>query len=81
MEFVEKYPEKQWNWAWISSNPRTTKEIIEKHMSANPYEYQAYWNWSYISCNPNITIEFIEKYSEKPWRWDRISGNDFKTKL
>ena len=53
MEIIEKYPEKPWNWDWISCNPNITMEIIEKHPEKP-------WNLSHvqISCNPNITMEF-----------------------
>ena len=53
MEFIEKHPEKPWDWAWISKNPNITIKMIEKHPDKP-------WNWRYISRNPNLTIEFIE---------------------
>ena len=38
---IEKYPEKSWNWGWMSQNPNVTMEIIEKH-SEKP------WSWYVI---------------------------------
>jgi hypothetical protein len=68
MEFIEKHPEKPWDWESISDNPNITMEIIEAH----PEEH---WDWVSISMNPNITMDIIEKYPEKPWDWLGISKN------
>ena len=68
MEFIEKYPEKPWNWWSISNNPKLTMEIIEKYPEKP-------WNWWGISNNPKLTMEIIEKYPEKPWNWLGISCN------
>jgi hypothetical protein len=68
MEFIEKYPDKPWNWNRISTNPNITMEFIEKYPDKP-------WNWNWIPENPNITMEFIEKYPDKPWDWDYISMN------
>ena len=68
MEFIEKNPNKSWNWKGISWNPNITMEIIEKYPNKP-------WDWGGISCNPNITMEIIEKYPNKPWDWRGISCN------
>ena len=47
MEFIEKHPDKDWNWDWISRNPNITMEMIEKIPKP--------WNWRFISENSNIT--------------------------
>ena len=65
---IEKYPEKPWNWEYISYNPNITIEIIEN----NP---EKPWDWYGISQNPNITMEMIDKYPDKPWDWNYISKN------
>ena len=44
MEFVEKYPEKPWNWDWISYNPNLTMEFVEQHPEKP-------WDWINISRN------------------------------
>ena len=31
MEFIEKYPDKPWDWRLISANPNITMEFIEKY--------------------------------------------------
>ena len=63
-----KYPNKLWDWDWISSNPNITLEFIEKYPDKP-------WHWICISGNPNITMEFIEKYPDKRWNWPLISSN------
>ena len=35
---IQKYPEKPWNWFWISHNPNITWE----HILINP---EKPWNW------------------------------------
>ena len=71
IEIIEKNPDKDWDWMWISNNPNLTIDYIEK----NPDKP---WDWEMISCNPNITIEIIEKYIDKPWDWNEISRNLLK---
>jgi DNA-dependent RNA polymerase auxiliary subunit epsilon len=53
-KLLEKYPDKPWNWRWISKNPNLTMEFIEK----NPDKP---WDWENLSRN--FTIEFIKKKS------------------
>ena len=65
---LEKYPNKDWNWYRISSNPNITMDIIEKYPDKP-------WSWYYISKNPNITMDIIENNPDKPWDWDGISQN------
>ena len=38
MDIIEKYPNKPWNWYYISWNPNITMEIIEKYPDKP-------WNW------------------------------------
>jgi len=67
---IEKYPDKPWNWHYISENLNITMEIIEKYPDKS-------WKWQSTSCNPNITIDMIEKYPDKPLDWHYISRNRF----
>jgi len=39
---IELYPDRDWYWNSISSNPNLTIKIIEKY-------YDKDWNWRYIS--------------------------------
>ena len=63
-----KYPNKQWNWDFISNNPNLTLEIIMKYPNKP-------WDWDTISQNSNITMEMIESNPDKPWNWGCISFN------
>ena len=67
MEFIEKHPEKSWDWMWVSYY--ITMDIIEKYPDKP-------WNWTWISGNSNITIEFIEKNIDKII-FKELSGEDF----
>jgi hypothetical protein len=53
MEFIEKHPNKPWDYCY-SLSYTSSIEFIEK----NP---DIPWNWWAVSQNPNVTIEFIEK--------------------
>ena len=69
MEFIERYPDKPWDWyRGISRNPNLTMDIIERYPDKP-------WSWDAISCNPNITIKFIERHLDKAWDWYEISRN------
>ena len=65
---LQKYPDKPWDWCWISGNPNVTMEMIKKHPDKP-------WNWKRISQNPNVTMEMIEKHPDQPWDWTCISMN------
>jgi hypothetical protein len=68
MDIIEKYPDKPWDWWYVSRNQNITMEFIENHLEKP-------WNWFWISSNPNITIDIIEKHPDKPWDWKSISMN------
>jgi hypothetical protein len=69
-EIIEKYPEKPWDWGYISLNPNITLEFIEKYPEKP-------WDWYYISLNPNTTMEIINKYHYKFQSGWSISSNKF----
>jgi hypothetical protein len=72
IDFILRYPDKNWAWYEISSNPNITMEDIDSHPDKP-------WNWEGISMNPNITMEDIDSHPDKPWDWGSggISGNKF----
>jgi hypothetical protein len=70
LEIIEKYPDKPWDWGYMSINPNITMEMIEKYPNKP-------WGCGYISRNPNITIAFIEKNTDKPWSYRSISNTKF----
>ena len=70
MKFIEKNPDKPWDWEGISSNSNITMKFIEK----NPDKP---WDWEGISSNSNLTMEFLENNPDKPWNWHGISQSEF----
>ena len=74
MEFIEKHPEKPWDWEDISCNDNITMEMIEKHPEKP-------WDWEAISCNQNITMEIIEgnpdkiKFVTDSWKFTKNINN------
>jgi hypothetical protein len=67
---IELFPDKPWDWYWISKN----KNITWQNIIDNPDKS---WDWYYISSNPNITWEIIVDNPDKQWNWYGISMNDF----
>jgi hypothetical protein len=63
------YPNKPWDWQYISENPNLTMEIIEKYPNKP-------WDWYLISYNSNITMDFIEKNQDKI-NFHNLSNNRF----
>ena len=49
-KLILKYPNKPWDWYWVSRNPNISMKFIKD----NPDKQ---WVWEYISDNPNITME------------------------
>lgn len=66
IEFIEKYPEYDWNFDWLSFHPKITWEYIQK----TNFE----WSYEWMSENPNITWDIIQK-NEKPWNFGIASKN------
>ena len=60
--FINKYPNKPWDWSWISENENITMDMIETYHTLP-------WDWKSISRNPNLTLKMIEKNPTMPWNW------------
>jgi len=74
LEWIEKFPDKDWNWKEISKNPNLQLEWIEKFPDKD-------WNWKEISdvhvkYTKKIKFEWIEKFPEKKWDWGCISCHE-----
>jgi hypothetical protein len=41
-EIVKKYPDKPWNWDYLSCNPNITMDIVETYPDKP-------WNWACLS--------------------------------
>ena len=64
MEFVDKYPDKDWDWKYLSFI--TIEKLIDKYPDKP-------WDWENISMNDKITLNFIKKHLDKPWDWGWVS--------
>ena len=51
-KLLAKYPDKPWNWIYVSHNPNLTIKSIQTHPNKP-------WNWKGISRCPNINTEFL----------------------
>lgn len=66
---LQEYPDKPWNWIFLSRNNRITEEFIISHI-----DYP--WNYHALSDRrSDLSIEFIESHIDKPWNWARLSRN------
>ena len=69
IQLLEKYPNKKWNYSFISANPNlTTKYLIKT-------ENDLHWNWSHISHNPNIDINYILQHPIATHKNHLLSSN------
>ena len=63
---IQKYPDKPWNWGYISRNPNLTIKMIKKFPDKP-------WNWDWISRNifnykrQQIEKRLKEKCARKIW--------------
>ena len=66
---LQRFPDRPWNWWFLSANPNITWEFIQ----ANPDKH---WSSYGISLNPNITWEIIKNNPQIRWKWEFISENN-----
>ena len=64
------YPNKEWNWGFISINPGITTQNIINHP-----EYP--WSWESHSGKLNLSMNDISP--NHPWNWGRVFRNEFKS--
>jgi hypothetical protein len=76
MKFIEKHPDKPWDWSGISCHPNLTMEMIEKHPEKP-------WNWYYISSNEfkKDKEKFIENKLKEHLSAFRIQQHWFNAKM
>ncbi len=66
LQFVEKYPEKDWDWEKLTRHPEMNIDFLEK-FHEKPIE------WKKLNIE-TIPLFFISKYPEKDWDWLRIAN-------
>jgi hypothetical protein len=65
---IRAYPNKHWNWGYISGNQNLTWEFVCEN-SDKP------WNWDLLSANRAVTIDIVKANPDKQWNWDSLSKN------
>ena len=68
LKLLELYPDADWNYYWLSSNPNITWDFVQSKPNAD-------WDYCLLSANPNITIDIIQANPDKPWNGYGISQN------
>ena len=66
MKWIERFPEKKWDWFEISRNPNLELSWIERFPEKK-------WDWENISKHPNLQLKWIERFPKKNWNWENIS--------
>ena len=62
-ELIELYPDKNWDWNYISRNPNITWEIIQDNPDKD-------WDWGYISYNKfEKDKSIVTRNQKKGKRW------------
>lgn len=67
IKLLKKFPNENWNFAKLSTNPNITMKYIKKH----PFEP---WNWNSLSSNPGITLEDIQNNPKCHWNKNIIEA-------
>jgi hypothetical protein len=89
-DVYKKYPNKRWDWYYLSGNPTISENFFEKHikhvkwgsLSRNKGVSVSFFerhldkvDWAGLSCNKNLSVEFFEKHLDKV-DWELLSGNE-----
>ena len=75
IDFILKYPDKNWDWSQLSDNLNINISFILKNLHKN-------WCWKKVSLRPDLTKSdiasskaILSSSKEIPWDWDSISKN------
>ena len=68
MDFIERYPDKPWDFELISENENLTLDFVLKHIGEN-------FDWNSITSNSAITLDDIKKYPDLPWNFHCVGEN------
>lgn len=71
IDLINMYPNKRWNFAFISQSPKIRMIDIDQNLHLG-------WSWKHISLNPNLTLEFILKHYTRPFDFRFMSANKFR---
>lgn len=67
-EVLLRFPDKNWDWRVVSSNPSVSFEFILKHPNLP-------WVPAYVSCNPSVSEADIMTNLSYPWVLERLCAN------
>jgi hypothetical protein len=67
MDFVEKYPEMNYNWGNLSCCSNLTHEFVIKNVDKP-------WNWHMLTQFVTSVLSLIDRFPEKDWDWKVLSG-------
>jgi hypothetical protein len=62
---LQKYPEKDWNYSFLSENP-SMFSYIQSHPDKE-------WNWYTLSKNPKLTWDFVMQHIHEDWDWSALT--------
>lgn len=68
IKILEAFPNREWNWNYVSSNPNITMDYIDSHP-----EFP--WDFRWVSMNPNLTLDYFMQNREKPWDLCDMASN------
>jgi hypothetical protein len=71
LKLLELYPNKDWNYFYLSFNPNITREIAKNNLNCLDKK----WNYYCLSSNPNITWEIVRDNPDKGWNYYCLSSN------
>jgi hypothetical protein len=66
---ISLYPDKSWNWNYLSKNPKISWEFIKNNRELN-------WDWKSVCMNPNISFDIIFSHPEYKWDWAILSWRE-----
>ena len=70
IKLLQRFPNKPWNWHYLSRNPNLTIEDIK--LCPHPH---GNWKPYYLSANPNITMRDVLVHPADQWDWYELSQN------
>lgn len=68
IKILEYFPDKEWDWHYLTSNPNISLEYIDNHPELP-------WVKENICRNPNITLNYVFQHPEIVWDWQALANN------
>lgn len=82
IRLIKEFPNDNWNWKTIFSNPNITWEFIEEYFPNGIFKLSSFLetgsqeirvNWNCVSKNINITWEIVYNNPNILWNWYELS--------